>query len=428
MSDKISTEPYKGVRDFYPEDMRILNHFFTTSKKVLASYGYEEYTASPLESAELYEAKAGENEEIVREQTYTFVDRGDRRVTLRPEMTPTVARMVAARRRELAFPLRWFSLPNVFRYERPQRGRLREHYQLNVDMFGVDTIEADIEIIAVAHDLMRAFGARPKDFSIKINNRALLFAALDHSGLSEEHRRAYVALLDKSAKISPEEFEQAKKEILGSCEDPARIISEERSVNVLDPKKNIEYVLEALRDHGITNAQYDPAITRGFNYYTGMVFEVFDTDPKNSRALFGGGRYDDLVTLFSDEKVSGAGFGMGDVTLRDFLETHDLIPGTKSDTHLYIGVLGETYIPHARRLQKILQQHGINVAIELRDKKVGDQIKVADKKGIPFFLALGENEEKESRYTLKNLSTGDDIILTDSEIPGYIKDTLRVSF
>ena len=157
MSDKskLSTESYKGVRDFYPEEMFIQNHIYKIWKKVVESFGYSEYTASLLESAELYKAKSGE--EIVNEQTYTFTDRGGREVTLRPEMTPTVARMVAGREKNLIFPLHWYSIPNLFRYEKPQRGRLREHWQLNVDLFGVDSVDADIEIITIAHQIMTKF-------------------------------------------------------------------------------------------------------------------------------------------------------------------------------------------------------------------------------------------------------------------------------
>src|SRR4029077_17662672 len=170
--EKLSTESYKGVRDFYPEDMFVQNHIFNTWKKVVESFGYVEYTASILEPAELYRAKSGD--EIVNEQTYTFTDRGDREVTLRPEMTPTLARMIAAKQRDIPFPARWYSIPNVFRYERPQRGRLREHWQLNADLVGAEGVEADAEIIALAHAVMRAMGAEERDFEIRVSDRRIL--------------------------------------------------------------------------------------------------------------------------------------------------------------------------------------------------------------------------------------------------------------
>jgi histidyl-tRNA synthetase len=250
---KLDTEPYKGVRDFYPEDMRVQNYIFDTWKKAAMKLGYEEYSASPLEATEIYSEKSGA--EIVNEQTFTFTDRGDRSVTLRPEMTPTLARMVAARRKSLKFPLRWFSIPNLFRYEKPQRGRKREHWQFNADLMGVSDIDGDREIVSLAYNIMKEFGASDSDFEIRMNNA-------DISAFQD---------------IAP-------------------------------------------------NIVSDPSLARGQAYYTGMVFEVFDTNPENPRAIAGGGRYDNLLELFGVEPVPAVGFAMGDITLKDFLETHGLLP------------------------------------------------------------------------------------------------------
>jgi histidyl-tRNA synthetase len=208
MADKLSTEPYKGVRDFYPEDWAVMQSVFDTLRRTLTLYGYEEYQASPLEPAELYESKT--SEEIVSEQTFTFTDRGDRRVTLRPEMTPTLARMSAGKRREIAFPARWFSIPNLFRYERPQRGRLREHYQLNVDLLGIADSKADGEIIVIASEILKAFGAFDGDFTIRINSRGLLNSATTALGYTDEESKGYLRLLDRKSKMSSEEFETAR--------------------------------------------------------------------------------------------------------------------------------------------------------------------------------------------------------------------------
>lgn len=250
---KLGTDPYKGVRDFYPEEMVIQNYIFDTWKKISKQFGYEEYSASPLEPTELYTEKSGE--EIVNQQTFTFEDRGGRSVTLRPEMTPTLARMVAAKRKSLKFPLRWFSIPNLFRYEQPQRGRKREHFQLNCDLLGANGLEADREMVKLAIETLKAFGAKESDFEIRINN------------------------------AKPEDFQD-----LG-----AKIV-------------------------------LDESLARGQTYYTGIVFEVFDTDPANPRAIAGGGRYDNLLEMFEVAPVPAIGFGMGDITLRDFLETHGLLP------------------------------------------------------------------------------------------------------
>lgn len=405
MKPLLSTEPYKGVRDFYPEDQRVLNHLFSVARTVLTAHGYEEYNASPLESAELYEGKT--SDEIVRDQTYTFVDRGDRRVTLRPEMTPTVARMVAGRKRDLAFPLRWFSIPNVFRYERPQRGRLREHFQLNIDLFGIKDYNADIEILVVAHGLLSAFGAKQNDFELRINSRTLVNAACIEANLSAEQAKDYVRLIDRIDKIEPEVYEREKAAILSGAPDPDMLIAQPTPESpVARAKDDLEAVLRALQNRGITNARYDKSVARGFDYYTGIVFEVFDTNPDNRRSIFGGGRYDGLVSLFSEENIPAVGCAVGDVTLRDFLETHGLLSVPRTETDVYICSQNSACIPHADMFAAKLRTKGIRAAVHLGERKVGDQIKIADKKGIRYVIVVGEAEIASHTYTLKNLHSG----------------------
>jgi len=387
--NKLSLEPYKGTRDFYPKDQFIQNYIFSVWKKVCESYGYLEYNASILEETELYKSKSGE--EIVNEQTYSLIDRGGRNVTIRPEMTPTVARMVAQKRKELSFPLRWFSIPNLFRYERPQRGRLREHWQLNADMFGVDGIEADVEVISLAYSIMKGFGAKDEDFEIRINDRKAKLTGIEENSLTEEQKHKVVKLIDKKLKMSPEAFKEAAKEILGKVID--------LSYQETDYTKQI---IKLLNDRGILNAKFNPSLVRGFDYYTGMVFEVFDTNPENSRSIFGGGRYDDLVSIFGVEKVTGLGFGLGDVTTRDFLETHNLLPEYVSPVKLYICHL-EGYLDAASQLAAELRSQGLNVAVDLSDRKVSQQVKTADKELIPYIIVVGEEEVKSRKFKVKNL-------------------------
>ncbi len=260
---KLDTAPYKGVQDFYPEDMKMQNYIFGVWRKVSEKFGYQEYNASPLELAEIYKEKSGE--EIVNDQMFTFTDRGGREVALRPEMTPTLARMVAARRKSLKFPLRWYSIPNLFRYERPQRGRRREHWQLNCDLLGMADTSADVEIISLAYSIIKEFGVKDEDFEIRLNF----------------------------------------------------------------PSGNIDELkdfVEKLREAGITNVKIDKSLARGQAYYTGIVFEFFDTNPENSRSILGGGRYDNLLEIFEVEPIPAVGFGFGDITLQDFLKTHKLGP------------------------------------------------------------------------------------------------------
>ena len=408
MSEPLSTDPYKGVRDFYPTDWSRLEAMFTRVRQTLLTWGYEEYNASPLERAELYEAKT--SEEIVNEQTYTFTDRGDRRVTLRPEMTPTLARMVAGKRRELALPLRWFSIGNRFRYERPQKGRLREFYQVDVDLVGAPEGEPDIEIVRLASEILKAFGATEKDFVIRINSRSLLNAACAAAGLSGDRARHYLRLLDKKSRMRPEEFKIASE-----------AISKKAPLSLIDPKP-LEKFVATLKGRGIGNAVVDPSITRGFDYYTGMVFEVFDTNPANPRAMFGGGRYDDLLALFNGESIPAVGFGIGEVTLGNFLETHGLgLVGGTQTPQLYLGTPSPSDIPSAQTFADTLRSEGGRVFVNLTGRALGEQVKDAVKRGIPLFVAYGADEVAKKTVRLKTLATGEETVLPVSELPSRIR-------
>lgn len=409
MKDKLPTESYKGVRDFYPEDQQFLNYLLATYRDVAKRFGYAEYHASILEPAELYKAKGADNEELINEQTYTFTDRGGREVTLRPEMTPTVARMVAARRRDFGFPLRLFSIPNVFRYERPQRGRLREHWQLNVDIFGSESFAADAEIIQVAYEIMKAFGAEEADFVIRIGSRAFVNALALELELSEGDTAKLVGLLDRRNKIEQAEFEAGLAE-LGVPKEKLD------SSNV---PQDVKAVLDFLVSVGIANAVFDPSIVRGFAYYTGVVFEVFDTHKDNSRALFGGGRYDNLTALFDNESITGAGFGMGDVTMHDFLAVRNMLPAYQAPTHLYLAVASEAEVPHALQIAQELRTEGVNVAVDFSDKKLADQIKNAVKNHIPYLIVVGQNEISSGNFTVRALVNGQETPLSRAELSSF---------
>lgn len=409
MSDQkpLETEPYKGVRDFYPADWATLSALFSTTRDVLGRYGYEEYQASPLERSEIYEKKG--NEEIIREQTYTFEDRGGRRVTLRPEMTPTLARMVANKRRELIYPLRWFSIGNRFRYERMQKGRLREFFQTDVDLIGLPEGEADLEILTIASDLMRTLGATPEQFGIRVSSRALLGAACKAAGLTDaEGVRLYWQLLDKKAKMSPEEFATAR----GTSADPLAEVEEASDPEVRAEKEKLFALIGTARARGITNIEFDPEIVRGFDYYTGMVFEVFDTDPSNSRSMFGGGRYDGLVAMYGAEPVPAVGFAVGDVVMMDFLTTHGLVPAGTGSPQLYLGTPTPDDRTNAQAFAQTLRAQGVRVFVNLTEKSLGDQIKDADRRGIPLFSAFGGDEAVGSTIRIKTLATG-----TEAEVP-----------
>ncbi len=413
----LSTQPYKGTRDFYPEDMRRQKWMFAQMRKVVERFGYEEYNAPTLELVELYAAKS--SEEIVTQQTYVFEDRGGRTVTIRPEMTPSVSRMVAARRQELAYPLRMYNIGNRMRYERQQRGRLREFWQLDVDLFGVDSQAAEIEAIQVADQILQKFGAKRKSYTIKINSRQLVDnLLLDQLRLTKEQAVAVTRLVDRMAKMERKDFERelsslfsiqhlkdGKLELLKSFLYKPDWNREPYTLLDKTLVTRVQEVVKSLQGVGITNVEFDPTLMRGFDYYTGIVFEVFDTDPQNNRAMFGGGRYSGLVGLFGVEPVEAVGFAMGDVTLQNFLESNKLLKPLKPETEVYVVLIGDV-ADQAQKVLADLRQMGVNVAVDLSGRKPDKQIKTAAKKGIRYALFIGEEELKNEKYKLKDLLDG----------------------
>lgn len=407
--DKLSTESYKGVRDFYPEDQARLNYLVATYRGVLERFGYVEYHASVLEPAELYKAKGAENAEMVSEQTYTFLDRGGREVTLRPEMTPTAARMVAGRRRDLGYPLRWYSIPNVFRYERPQRGRLREHWQLNIDIFGSESLAADAEVIQVSHAVMLALGAAQSDFTVRLGSRNFIDSIAGGLGLGEDEAKKLRTLLDRRAKMPPADFER----------DIAAIGVALEMLSADNPPDDVRQVLGMLGELGVTNAVFDPSIVRGFDYYTGVVFEIFDTHPDNNRSVFGGGRYNGLVGLFDEEHIPAVGAAAGDTGLTNFMEVRGLLPAYTPPTKLYLAVADPALVPEAMTLAGQLRAQGVCVAVDLGEKKLAAQVKTAAKHGIPYLAVVGADELASGIFNIKDLATGKEKPLTREELASF---------
>lgn len=421
----LSKQPYKGARDFYPEDKRLQKYMFGVWRKVVERYGYEEYDAPILEALEIYRAKTGE--EIVNEQTYAFTDRGGREVAIRPEMTPTVSRMVAARRQELAYPLRWFSIPNLWRYERPQRGRLREHWQLNVDIFGVKDTWAELEMLTLVDDIFKEFGAKESMYEIRVNHRQLTDKLLgEYLGLNPKTAHSISKLIDRRAKMDAAAFVKkvdgllsAEQKKAGVAEKLLTILAASKvsdlpkTVQDLAAGQELQDLLDKLKSHGLNNVRFDGSLMRGFDYYTGIIFEVFDLDPDNNRSMLGGGRYDGLVGLFGVDSVPTVGFGWGDVTLANFLSNHHLLPALGPETDIYIARVGDVDVS---KVAAKLRAKGINVAIDLSSKKIGDQLKAADKKGVNRVLIIGDQELVSGKYKLKNLDSGKETAVTLSQI------------
>ena len=422
----LPTQPYKGTRDFDPDDMRLRNWFFGKIRESLEMASYEEYNGPMLESLEIYIAKSGE--EIANEQTYNFTDRGERRLAIRPEMTPSVARIVAAKLGELNYPLKWFSIPNMYRYERPQRGRLREFWQLNVDVFGCDTYEADLDVIESAINVLKAFGADETMFKVHINNRRFfndVIAAIcktDADGAKKVSK-----IVDKKNKIPRDAYEKELTE-LGIGSDQIAVIDSlytmsVREATALAPEsvgtQELISLFDMLEKTGLDKyCVFDFGIIRGLDYYTGTVFEVFDEAPENNRAMFGGGRYDNLVGMFAkNAKISGVGYGMGDVTLENFLVTHGLVPdlynaGVKVLVTRFDDVPYEKYLA----LADMLRQNGITASVYVGAKKFGKQIDYAVKGHYSHVLIMGSSEAETDTVKIKDLNSREEKTVSVSEL------------
>lgn len=428
----LSSQPYKGTRDYYPEQKRVQNYIFAVWRQVSQRFGYEEYGAPLLEPLEVYAAKSGQ--ELAGEQTYTFMDRGNRTVAIRPEMTPSISRMVAARRQEMAYPARLYSIANFMRYERPQRGREREFWQLNTDIFGVEGALPEAEIITMGAEMLKAFGATDDMFTIKINNRKVInFMMAKYLELDAIQAQLMIKLFDRKNKISNEDFRDQAIEIFGEHTAPAGLAKisallsaknmSELPVEIRDNSavKEVQELFTLLDHAGVKNATFDITLMRGLDYYTGTVFEVFDNHPDNNRSLFGGGRYDGLVGLFGAEPISAVGMAPGLSMTELFLETHQLLPELPSTTEVYVVVLGDT-LKGATKLASDLRSEGVNAELDFTGRKLDKQIKTAVKKHIPFIVFVGEEEIANKIYSFKDTASSEEQKLSFERIVTTVKD------
>ncbi len=428
----LSNQPYKGTRDLYPDDMRLMRYIFGKWRQVVESFGYEEYLPPMLEPLDVYAAKTGQ--EIVSEQTYQFVDRGGRNVAIRPEMTPSVARMVAARQQQLGYPARLYSIANFMRYERPQKGREREFWQLNFDIFGAEGVEADAEVITISDEIMKSFGASEEAFTIKVNNRRLVnFMMAEYLGLDGGDALSMIKLFDRRDKMNGEQFLAQAAEIFdGQDQDEGlkkvqRLLSANSMADLPEEIRDSEAVEEVrelfsrLKEAGVKSAKFDITLMRGFDYYTGMVFEVFDNHPDNRRAMFGGGRYDGLVGLFGADNSPTVGAAPGATMTEEFLRAHDLLPKLKPATKAVVIPIGGE-LKAAQRLAKDLRSEGVNVSVDLTGRKTDKQIKSVLKLGAEFMIFVGEHEVSEQQYRLKNVASQEEQTLP---LPGLVEALKR---
>ena len=411
-----------GFRDFYPEELALRNHIFAIWRSVAARYGFEEYDGPPLESLELYTQKSGD--EIVG-QLYSFKDKGDRDVALRPEMTPTLVRMVAAHAQALKKPIRWFSMPQLFRYERQQRGRLREHFQLNMDIIGEAGPLADAELIAAAIDVMRAFGLGPKDVQARVSDRRVLRALLLGRGITEAQLPTAFGAIDKSERVPKDVVTEILREA-GVARRETDAILEIAALKGIDAVtaalgkvkggeeagEPLRTAIEALAAMGLGDfVQVDLTIVRGLAYYTGIVFELFDS-AKKLRAICGGGRYDDLLKALGGPDLPALGFGMGDVVLGELLKDRNVAPKASTELGAFLVAVSGDDIAPVLRLAHALRERGIGVEYGLRHAPVRKQLELAAARGAPRAVIIGPEERAAGLALVRDLKAG-----TEAKVP-----------
>ncbi len=419
---KLSNQPPKGTSDWLPEEFKIRKYIFDTWRKVCISFGYQEYLTPIVESAEIYRAKSGED--VGGKELMFFNDKAGRELAIRPEMTPSVTRMVSKIYNESPKPLKFFSIANFFRNEKPQRGRNREFWQLNYDIFGANSLEADTEIIQIAIEIMLGLGAKKGQFKIFINNRNFLKQFIkSYLGIGEQINKA-VRILDKFEKVPLQKTIEDLENAGANCKDYGLLSDFMAGRNLEEIKKyqserkeanEIEKLLDLLKELGYSDyVKWKPGLSRGFDYYDGMVFEVFDTNPNNARSLFGGGRYNGLAELFGGSSFPAVGAAPGDETIRLFLKSWGLEEqilknlGTKTKSY-FIPVLSEELYLDVQSIAKKLRKEGAVVEIGLELSKLGKALEYANKRKFDFVVIMGSEEKSRGEYKIKNMQSGEEI-------------------
>lgn len=421
MAKTISNQPPKGTQDWLPEEFQIRKYIFDIWRKVCQRYGYQEYLTPLVESAEVYRAKSGED--VGGKELVTFKDLGGRELSIRPEMTPSVTRMVSKIYDSTPKPIRLFSIANFMRNEKPQRGRNREFWQLNFDIFGSESIQADIEVAQMALDIMLEFKPPKDSFVFYINNRKLIDAVLDELiKVKKQQKVEVVRILDKWEKLNQDEFIKRLSDIGLNNTDINKLLifmqsdsSEALLKNLPELSDNnglkeVNVLLRDLSNLGYADYIYfKPNLIRGFDYYDGLVFEVFDKHPDNTRAMFGGGRYNGLAEIFGQTSFPAVGFAPGDETTRLFLESWGLIDKIKKYTKIdsyYLPLLDEKLARAAQKLAQKLRRKGRNVTLGLVEQKIGKALKFANNARFSKVVILGEEEKEKGIYKIKDMESG----------------------
>ena len=417
--------PVKGTRDFYPENMAVRTWLYNKVREVSEAFGYQEFEAPILEKLELYAAKSGE--ELVKKQSYEFTDKGGDKIVLRPELTPSLARIISQRQNQLAYPLRWWSYGPFWRYEAPQKGRTREFFQWNIDLIGVDTPEADAELIAIITFLFKSLGLTPDQATVLINDRRLTNIELEKLKIPAGLRQDALGWIDRKNKMNGDAWEKYGNEIGFSkeqIEGTKLFLSRNDLWKESESLKKVFSVLDAM---GARNyVKYDSGIIRGLPYYTGIVFEAFDVSGSLRRAILGGGRYNNLMEAVGGDPMPAVGFAMGDLVISLILEEQGLLPGNlgNSPASILVTIFDENTLLDSMALAAELRQTGLKVATYPESAKLSKQFKYADRIGTRFAVVIGPDEISKRQVTIKNLKTREQTSLPRENIADQIKEIL----
>ncbi len=414
----------KGTRDFYPEDMAVRSWLYAKLREVSESFGYQEYDGPFLEKIDLYAAKSGE--ELVKEQAFVFPDRGGDLITLRPELTPTLARMVAQRQQQFTYPLRWWSFGPFWRYERPQKGRTREFFQWNIDLIGANSPEGDAELVAICAVFFKNVGLKPDQVGVFVNDRRLMDSQLVKIGItSDALRKTVFKLVDRRDKMLPAEWDGFAIESglnLAQLTDLKKMLDNRDLWKESPELTRVFTALEALGASAYV--QFDPQIIRGLDYYTATVFEARDLD-REGRAILGGGHYDNLVEDVGGDPLPAVGFAMGDVMIRLILEKYGCLPEFKpSPADILVTVFEPSLLDHSLKISTNLRQAGFKVACFTEDSKLPRQLKYADKMGIRFVVIVGPDEFSAGKATVKDLAARQQATVPIADILAAIRQWL----
>lgn len=416
---KISNLPQKGMADWFPNEFEVRNYIFNVWRKVCTRYGYKEYLTPLLESAEIYKAKSGE--EVGGNELMVLVDRAGRELSIRPEMTPSVTRMVTRIFPSELKPIRYFSIANFIRNQKPQRGRNREFWQLNYDIFGSDSKLADVEVIQIALDIMLEFNPPENSFELSVNSRKLVDEFLTkYIKISKEKQVEVIRILDKFLKLSEEDFKEKLKEINLSDDNINQIILFLKCSDIEEVEKEfpetkdsilvIKELLNTLKDLRYSKyVKFSPIILRGLDYYDGIIFEMFDKNPENPRSLFGGGRYNGLASIFGGTSFPAVGCAPGDETTYLFLESWGLIDRIKSEiktVKYFAPILDQSTFKDLNKVMQELRKNGKNIELGVELQGMSKALQYASKGGFDYVIIYGTNEIENGKIIIKDLKSG----------------------